>query len=58
MGDDSETFSQKMQFNQKERTSILDHIELIDYIILLDSDEIDEAVKTIRARSLNFWERI
>ena len=45
MGDDSETFSQKMQFNQKERSSILDHIELVDYIILLDSDEIDEAVK-------------
>ena len=38
MGDNSATFSQKMQFNQKERASILDHIELIDYIILSDKD--------------------
>ena len=54
MGDDSETFSQKMQFNQKERSSILDHIELVDYIILLDSDEIDEAVKAVEPEVLIF----
>ena len=42
--------SPKIQFN-KERASILDHIELVDYIILLNRDEIDEAVKTISQKS-------
>ena len=47
----------KMQFNQEERASILDHIELIDCIVLLDSDEIDKAVKIIQPELL-IWERI
>ncbi len=54
MGDDSKTFSQKMQFNQEERASILDHIELIDCIVLLDSDEIDKAVMIIQPELLIF----
>ena len=54
MGDNSKTFSQKMQFNQNERAAILDHIELIDQIVLLKKDEIDLAVSLIKPKYLIF----
>ena len=54
MGDNSKTFSQQMQFNQNERAAILDHIELVDQIVLLKKDEIDLAVSLIKPKYLIF----
>ena len=54
MGDNSESSEQKLQFNQKERAEILNHIELIDYIVLLKRDEIDFAVELIKPNILIF----
>ncbi len=54
MGDDAETSMQELQFKQKERASILSHIELIDCIVMLEKDEIDEAVNIIKPKVLIF----
>ena len=52
MGDPPNSSTQKFQFNQKERASILAHIELIDCIVMLDNDEIDKAVNVIKPKVL------
>tara|TARA_B100000242_G_C43044298_1_gene487301 strand:- start:477 stop:1988 length:1512 start_codon:yes stop_codon:yes gene_type:complete len=54
MGDSANTSKQKFQFNQKERASILSHIELIDCIVMLNNDEIDKAVNIIKPQVLIF----
>ncbi len=54
MGDPPNSSSQKFQFNQKERASILAHIELIDCIVMLDNYEIDKAVNVIKPKVLIF----
>ncbi len=54
MGDSANTSKQKFQFNQKERASILSHIELIDCIVMLNNDEIDKAVNVIKPQVLIF----
>lgn len=54
MGDDIKTSIQELQFKQKERASILAHIELIDCIVMLEKDEIDKAVNIIKPKVLIF----
>ena len=54
IGDEAKSLSQGLQFNQSERATILSHIELIDWIVMLDEDEIDLAVNKLKPKVLIF----
>ena len=58
MGDEAKSSSKDLQFNQKERATILSHIELIDWIVMLDKDEIDLAVNQLKPKVLIFGKEL